>query len=157
MPAKRSSTQGGSPALTEAFKVLGRIRTRRTRRRVQPKSGMNKTEAQYAAYLSQHPDVVSWKHEPLSLWLAKDCRFIPDFFVEHRDGTLKAVDVKKVWRGQEKPHAEDDALVKLKLAGQIYGDWFAIVMTWVSPQTGTWEERAFEPVEETGKGAKRDG
>ena len=142
---KRSFTNTN---LSKAFKILGRVHTQR--HRAQPKSGMNKAEAQYASYLSHHPDVVSWKHEPLSLWLAKDCRFIPDFAVEYKDGSLTLADVKALW-SHGKPGVEDDALVKLKLAGQMYGCWFQVVMTWWDKTTGKWEERVFDHILGTNK------
>ena len=104
---------------------------------------MNKTEAKFAEFLSGRTDVVSWKFEACKFKLANNCWYTPDFAVELADGTMRLIDVKAVYRGQNTPHAEDDALVKLKVVGEEYGHWYDVVMVWW--QDGRWHERRFLP------------
>lgn len=130
---------------------LQRLRTRR-RTRPQPKAGvMNKAEAQFAAYLSGCAEVVSWKYEPMSFWLAEKLRYTPDFLVEYQNGVLECVDVKAAWK-DGKPHAEDDSLAKLKMFAQEYGDWFVVKIVWFDRATKAWHQRVFEPVDRSGAG-----
>lgn len=125
----------------------------RTQKRGQPKKNlMNKAEAMYAAYLSSRSDVVSWKYEPCSFWLAENMRYNPDFLVEYQDGSIHVVDVKALWKGRTAPHVEDDSMVKMKSMAQMYGGWFVVKMTWYSKETGQWKERHFEQQEREGKG-----
>jgi hypothetical protein len=58
---------------------------------------MNSTEAKYAEHLQARKlagEVIEWLFEPVTLKLATDCRYTPDFLVLHADGTLEFVDVK---------------------------------------------------------------
>ena len=78
------------------------------------KSGeMNKTEKEFANYLQRELDnhkIVSFAFEPVTLKLAKDLRFTPDFMVHEIDGYITFYEVKGFWR--------DDALAKIKMASE---------------------------------------
>ena len=100
--------------------------------------GMNKTEAEYAGYLDALG--IWWQFEPIKLRLADNCYFIPDFLVMKEDGLLRLVDCKAWWRKAGRVGVEDDALVKLKTAAEMY-PIFEFVMTW--KKDGVWEERIF--------------
>ena len=72
---------------------------------------MNKTEARYAALLDirmKAGEVVWWRFEGVTLKLADDTRYTPDFVLMLRDGTIECHETKGFWR--------DDALVKIKVA-----------------------------------------
>ena len=78
------------------------------------KSGeMNKTEKEFADYLQKQLDehkIFSFAFEPVTLKLAKDLRYTPDFFCHELDGTITFYEVKGFWR--------DDALAKIKMASE---------------------------------------
>lgn len=112
---------------------------------------MNKAEARYAAYLSACQEVVSWKFQPMSFWLAEHMRYIPDFLVEYPEGMIHVVDVKALW-STGKPGVEDDALAKIKMMGQLYGDWFTVKLTWYDKAKSRWDERYFEQQERSNQG-----
>ena len=72
---------------------------------------MNKTEKEFANYLQKQLDahkIFSFAFEPVTLKLAKDLRYTPDFFCHELDGTITFYEVKGFWR--------DDALAKIKMA-----------------------------------------
>ena len=78
------------------------------------KSGeMNRTERLFAEYLQKQLDehkIFSFAFEPVTLRLAKDLRYTPDFFCHELDGTITFYEVKGFWR--------DDALAKIKMASE---------------------------------------
>ena len=68
---------------------------------------MNKLEADYAIRLAGS----LWSFEVVTLKLAADCRYTPDFMVINReDGVVEFHEVKGHWR--------DDAKVKLRVAAE---------------------------------------
>jgi len=80
----------------------------------QPK-GMNKTEAQYGAILEARKaagEIVWYRFEGVTLKLADDTRYTPDFILMRSDGFLECHEVKGFWR--------DDAKVKIKVAASLY-------------------------------------
>jgi hypothetical protein len=90
----------------------------------QPTRGvMNKTEHRYAEHLEQLRHVgtvVDWQFEPISIKLAEDLRYIPDFLVIKADGSMEIVDVKGTTK-----NIQDDSLVKIKMVADLW--WFATV------------------------------
>lgn len=78
------------------------------------KSGeMNKAEKEFANHLQReldHHKIVSFAFEPVTLKLAKDLRYTPDFMVHEIDGYITFFEVKGFWR--------DDALAKIKMASE---------------------------------------
>ena len=74
---------------------------------------MNRTEKEFAEYLQRELDnhkIISFAFEPITLKLAKDLRFTPDFMVHEIDGYITFFEVKGFWR--------DDALAKIKMASE---------------------------------------
>jgi hypothetical protein len=74
---------------------------------------MNRAEQEYGTMLLARKMVgeIAWfKYEGVTLKLADDTRYTPDFFVMLADGTLEAHEVKGFFR--------DDAKVKLKVAAE---------------------------------------
>lgn len=73
-------------------------------------AGMNKTEKARAVELEAMKRsglIADWWYEALTLKLADDCRYTPDFLIQERDGSLRLEETKGFWR--------DDAKVKTKL------------------------------------------
>jgi len=76
---------------------------------------MNKTEAAYAALLEARRvrgDVAEWHYEALTLKLADDTRYTPDFLIVLADGTVELHEVKGFYR--------DDAKVKAKVCARMF-------------------------------------
>lgn len=95
----------------------------RARARARPKFGeMNKTEAAYSSYLDAlmaGREILWWKFEGMNLRLAPKTYLRIDFNVVLADGTLEMHEVKGFM--------EDDALVKLKVAAELFPFRFVIV------------------------------
>lgn len=76
---------------------------------------MNGTEAAYAQHLHSLKEMgaVLWfRFEPMTLILAPDCRYTPDFLVCWNDGRLTCDEIKGFER--------DDAVVKFRTAAEQY-------------------------------------
>lgn len=88
-------------------------------------TGMNKGETAYAAVLDTMLErglIVGWWYELLSIRLADNTRYNPDFVVMLADGTLEFHEVKPRKNGKDgKPDsywAEEDAKLKVKLVAE---------------------------------------
>ena len=85
---------------------------------------MNKTETAYSEVLHGKQatgEVLCWWFETVTLRLAKDCRYTPDFTVFFSDGSLEFVDCKGAGPMDEKSR------VKIKMAAQLFPQFgFAI-------------------------------
>lgn len=71
----------------------------------------NKTELEYEACLQKKMEageILWFAFESITLKLADDTRYTPDYFVMRKDGELEAHEVKGFWT--------DDARVKFKVA-----------------------------------------
>ena len=89
-----------------------------------PKDRMNKTEAKFAEYLEQLKhlrEIIDWKFEPMKIELAHNVKgkrnattYTPDFLAVYPDH-FTFYEVKGFFR--------DDALVKIKVAAELY-PWF---------------------------------
>lgn len=83
---------------------------------------MNKTEEAYSLVLEAQKragEIADYWFESLTLKIAPDCRYTPDFLVMMNDGALELHEVKAARRSKEgriTPLVEDDALVKVKAA-----------------------------------------
>lgn len=74
-------------------------------------AGMNKTEKARAIELEalkRAGEIRDWFYEKITLKLADDTRYTPDFFVVENDGGCRFEETKGFWR--------EDAKVKLKVA-----------------------------------------
>lgn len=106
-----------------------------------PRPQMNKTEAAYEAHLAlqRKLGLVLWYgFEAVTIRLANDCRFTPDFLVMLPDGRLELRDTKGSKKikagkraGQSTYYAEEDALVKARVAAANF----------VIPCFFVWQER----------------
>ena len=98
---------------------------------------MNGLETQYAHFLEEerlHGRVHAWRFEPVGLRLAEGCTYNPDFLVILPDGSVEIHETKGRW--------EDDALVKIKVAAEMF-PWFVFrAFQW---QKGVWVVREFKP------------
>jgi hypothetical protein len=108
---------------------------------------MNATESAWAAELTKRG--IQWRWEAITLEIANDCRYTPDFACTFQDHAAyyKAVEVtffevKRQWKHKTRPHIEDDALVKLKVAAAQYSE-FSFVLVWLRPD-GSWGEEKVE-------------
>lgn len=76
-----------------------------------PKRGMNKAEQRHAQWLESEKQagrVHAYEYEGITLKLAHDTRYTPDFLVVAADMTIECHEVKGFW--------ESDAKVKIKCA-----------------------------------------
>lgn len=84
---------------------------------------MNRLEEAFGETLlaEQRGGRVAWfKYEGITLKLADDTRYTPDFFVMHSDGTLIVYEVKG-------PFKREDSWVKLKVASAQFPFIFVLV------------------------------
>lgn len=114
-----------------------RLARGRTRGR---KKGMNATEEAYALILKarlERGEIVWFAFEAITFGVAEQCRFTPDFVVQLPDGTIEFHEVKG-WR------FEDDALVKIKVAAEMFGMFtFRAFVKQSKKDGGGWKERTF--------------
>jgi hypothetical protein len=111
---------------------------------------MNKTEAKYEAFLTlqERSGVIIWhKFESVTVKLADDCRLTPDFLVMFSDGHLEFHDTKGAKKikagkraGQRMAYAEEDALIKARVAAALFP--IPVFFVWPEPN-GEWGKRAF--------------
>lgn len=99
---------------------------------------MNGTEQAYEALLKarqQAGDIAWYAFEAITLKLADDTRFTPDFFVMRGDLTFEAHECKGRW--------EDDALVKIKVAAKLFPIRFLAAMKLSKQAGGGWKVTEF--------------
>lgn len=99
---------------------------------------MNVLETQYAAHLEQEKSYgfIQWyAFEALTLKIADDCRYTPDFIVMHANGELQIHEVKGYWM--------DDALVKIKAAAEKFPFRFMSFSPIPKKKGGGWACRLF--------------
>uniref|UniRef100_A0A6M3KJQ7 Endonuclease n=1 Tax=viral metagenome TaxID=1070528 RepID=A0A6M3KJQ7_9ZZZZ len=144
LPGARVERGEGGQSLPKTT-PLSSSATKKRNPRGQHKPGeMNKSEAAYAFALDlrmKAGEIRGWKFESVKLKLAERCTYTPDFDVEMANGDLVMVEVKRVWRGQVKPHYEEDALCKIKVAAELFRGWFVFYgVHWDGSQ---WNYRGF--------------
>ena len=110
---------------------------------------LNKTEARYETHLEQRRivgEVIWYRFEGVTLKLADDTRYTPDFAVLMADGLLACHEVKasekrrsKAGTVYRKPRIEDDARVKIEVAASIYPFVFKVVYE----EDGNWIEKEY--------------
>ncbi len=99
--------------------------------------GMNKLEKARAILLEamvRAGKVRSWRYEKLTLKLADDCRYTPDFMVVENDGGITLEEVKGHWR--------DDARVKVRVAATQFPEFTFQGLTLAK---GVWSIETFRP------------
>lgn len=103
-----------------------------------PTGTMNRTEAQYEAYLTdlQHKGIILWhKFEGVKLRLADNTFYTCDFCVVASSGIVEMHEVKGYW--------QDDARVKIKVAASLYPFKFVAVKAIAKKHGGGWEREEF--------------
>ncbi len=113
-------------------------------RKPRPKTiGMNKGETEYAAVLDEqlkHGVIAGWWYELLSIRLADNTHYRPDFVVLLDDGHIELHEVKPRKKGKDgKPDsfwAEEDAWLKAKLVAEHAP--FPLFIVWPK-RDGGWE------------------
>lgn len=107
----------------------------------------NRTEAAYGRHLDLRKSagqVLWYAYQPISLRLAANTFYRPDFLVLPADLEIRCVEIKGRSGGKWAAHsglpfyAEDDAWPKVKIAAGLYP--FAFEVVWPAPGGG-WESR----------------
>ena len=106
---------------------------------------MNKQETAYAEHLKEKQKagvILDLKYEPFGIRLAQHrCHYHPDFLVVYPD-RFAVHEVKAYSKKTKKPRWEDDAIVKFKVAANLYPFWeFRIV--YFNTDTKEWEHIEF--------------
>jgi hypothetical protein len=104
-------------------------------------AGMNGTERDYAITLEARKRdglIADWRFEAVTLVLAPDCRYTPDFLVLCPDGLIELHETKGHWR--------EDAKVKIRVAARLF-PWFTFraYRKVPKPLGGGWSEEAYAP------------
>lgn len=104
-------------------------------------AGMNGTERDYAVTLEARKRdglIRDWRFEAVTLVLAADCRYTPDFLVVCADWTLELHETKGHWR--------DDAKVKIRVAARLF-PWFTFraFRKIPKPLGGGWHAEDYTP------------
>ena len=100
---------------------------------------MNKLEAKRAAELEAmraSGEIVGWWYEFVTLKLAADTRYTPDFMVVFADGRIVIEEVKGRW--------EDDARVKIKVAASMAPWEFVGLTPRKKADGGGWDRERFK-------------
>jgi hypothetical protein len=103
---------------------------------------MNGTERDYAITLEaryRNGEIAAWRFEKVTLKLADDTRYTPDFWVVYPTGRVEFIEVKGFWR--------DDARVKIRVAAAQFPE-FAFHAA--RKDRGGWQIESFSPVPTTG-------
>ena len=98
--------------MNKSFLALGRLK----------KGERNKLEAAYELELEaqkQRGEILWYVFEGMTLKLAEDTRFTPDFVVLLANGEIECRETKSIWR--------DDSKVKIKVASQLFPFRFVAV------------------------------
>ncbi len=112
---------------------------------------MNKGEASYAAHLGLEKrigEVIWYEYEAITLKLAADVRYTPDFLVLRVDGQLECHEVKgpKVFKRKDGSlirhgaFVEEDARIKIEVAAAKFP--FRFLMVWPGTN-GEWDSREY--------------
>ena len=96
------------------------LKARSKTRKRHIKGTMNKAEKAYSEHLKNDSSVSEFFFESITLLLADNCRYTPDFMVQRMDGTIEFHEVKAFWKSKQKAHWEDDARVKIKVSAEKY-------------------------------------
>lgn len=97
---------------------------------------MNNLEKAYSEILTGklHAGQIQWfKYEAITLKLGQDCRYTPDFVVMLSDDTIELHETKGFM--------QDDALVKLKTAAEMFPFRVVLVTRQAKKDGGAWEYR----------------
>jgi len=101
------------------------------------KPDMNKTEAEYAAMLqarSTQGEIFWWQYEAITLKLADNTRYTPDFLVMLTDGTIEIHETKGGF-------IREDGWLKLKIAAALFPFRFFLCQKQAKKAGGGWQIR----------------
>lgn len=101
-----------------------------------PAGVMNKLETAYSEHLEYRRfqgEVLWWKYEGVTLKLAKDTRYTPDFAVMMADGYIELHETKGFMR--------DDARIKLFVAAEMFPFEFVLITARPKSDGGGWVEK----------------
>jgi len=101
------------------------------------KPDMNKTEAEYAAILTirqRNGEILWWQYEAVTLKLADNTRYTPDFLVMRADGSLEIHETKGGF-------VREDGWVKLKIAAALFPFRFFLCQKQAKKAGGGWQIR----------------
>lgn len=132
MEGNRYLTGTGAESPSGIFTPIGLVPARGRL----PEPDMNQTEAKYAAkldLLQKAGAVLWWKFEGLTVKLADDTRYTPDFVVMLADGSIECHETKGFMR--------DDAHVKIKVAAAQFP--FKFRMFKLDRKTQKWNETEY--------------
>lgn len=99
---------------------------------------MNGLESEYAALLEARKiagEIAWYKFECITLKLADDTRYTPDFAVMLADGAMEMHEVKGFWR--------DDARIKIKIAADMFPFRFVSARKRPKKASGGWDIEEF--------------
>jgi hypothetical protein len=106
---------------------------------------MNRTEARRALELDtllRAGEIKYWGYEAITLKLAPDLRYTPDFFIRENDGSMRFEETKGRWR--------EDARVKIKMAAQLFPMFaFSALVRIKEKDGGGWRTERFFPLPDT--------
>lgn len=100
---------------------------------------MNKTERRRADELEAmrtRGEIVGWWFESITLKLADNTRYTPDFMVTYPCGRTVIEEVKGFWT--------DDARVKIKIAARMFPWEFVALKRRAKKDGGGWERESFK-------------
>jgi hypothetical protein len=101
---------------------------------------MNKTEQAYANLLETRKlagEILGWRFEAYKLRLADNTYYTPDFQLQLPNGEIQLHETKAC-RADGSILAEDDAMVKIKVAAELYPEFqFCLVG---KERSGKWRE-----------------
>jgi hypothetical protein len=100
-------------------------------------SGMNQTESEYAALLNvraERGEVAWWKYEAITLKLADNTRYTPDFVVMLAGGEIEIHETKGGF-------IREDGWLKLKLAASLFPFRFLLCQKAARKDGGSWSIR----------------
>ena len=101
--------------------------------------GMNKTETRRAVELEAKKrtgQIAAWYYERLTLKLADDTRYTPDFWVLENDGSITLEETKGGF-------IREDAHIKIKIAASLYPFRFVMYQERPKKDGGGWKVTEF--------------
>lgn len=125
------------PAPTPAFTPsAGFTGGRALRKRPGEMNKLEQSRAHELEAMRQSGEIVGWWFEALTLKLAADTRYTPDFLVVYPDGRQVIEEVKGRW--------EDDARAKIKVAADRFPWEFVGLTRRKKTDGGGWDREAFK-------------
>lgn len=132
------TVSGPFPAIKETAQVKVKAKP------FTPTDGMNKQERAYYEHLERElllGRVLWFQYEPMGLRIGHQTFWHPDFLVILPDSTIELHDVKARWKGQTRPHIEDDAQVKMRAIAH-HLRWLTVAVVW--REDGEWKRQDYK-------------